>query len=302
MTADEGGFDIGGYAPIGYAITPWTKLFPALASPVNTVTLSTMYIAKLYTYYLTRLQFGQYLSFLGDVGGDNCGNDAIDDDVSFYDGLCATLYGSIVALEEGASVGESEYTKTVQDFENSLTAGTNDEAFFSQKVYSFFFKNYQLLTQCAYGFVEVRRDAAANLKDYGTNLWTYAPIPQNPFAILPMLEDACRYYPVVMRDGSCVFFQYGNDPNTPTVSGWYTKTKYLGTDGWDELIGSPIQLDGAFKYLDAGSPLPRFYMVGIQTVPTDYAGEIRGLPMFCDMPFEFLAAYATPNESKPMTI
>jgi hypothetical protein len=38
MSANDVGWDIGGYVPSGYKVTPWVKLFPALAAPPSGTT------------------------------------------------------------------------------------------------------------------------------------------------------------------------------------------------------------------------------------------------------------------------
>jgi hypothetical protein len=40
-------------------------------------------------------------------------------------------------------------------------------------------------------------------------------------------------------------------------------------------------------------------MVSLDTVPDDYEGSIRGLPMLYKMPFDFLAAYARGGATAP---
>ena len=151
----EGGWDIGGYAPIGYKVVPWTTLFPALGKFAKSTSLSSIYIAKTYTYYLTRLQFGQYLAFLSDVGKGgivDIGNDAIDTDVLFFNDYCSTLYQKIPQNIDAGPINAEIYKKIVTEFEVSVRESTE---FYSQNVYNIFFKNYAFFVQCAYGFIYV---------------------------------------------------------------------------------------------------------------------------------------------------
>jgi hypothetical protein len=337
---EAGGWDIGGYDPVGYGVTPWEVLFPALGASTSRFpkTLLSIYAAKLFTYYLTRLQFGQYLRFLSDVGGANCKNDAVEADTAFYADHCDQLYQTITNTIATGAVTKDGYEAVVKGNETSLATASQPKPevkFYSQTVYSTFWTHYNTLCSFAYGLIEVREDITkdGNLipgaylstsgpkpvldKDgkeiAGKYLSTsgYKPAPNEPFTLLPMLEDSLRLYPVIARDGNCSTFIY-DDAKGWVARGWGWNVQEYGHSLLDERSGKNAgggygrihsahghSRFGSFPFIRlpvSGLGMGRYYFVGLDTVPDNYAGKIRGLPVLYRMPFEFLASYADPSK------
>jgi hypothetical protein len=295
MSSSQGGWDIGGYAPVGYRVTPWTHLFPALGSFPKAKTLSTIYIAKLYTYYLTRLQFGQYLAFLGDVGPTNCQNDAIATDNAFYTAHCRRLRQAIADASAGTPNSDT-YQKVVTDFEATLSTSPT---FNSHTVYTRFFAHYSFVVQCAYGGIWREQSPSDGVDRYfvgGAPPGGWKPTPAKPFSVFAMLADAARFYPVI------------TSAEEDEGIGWLDTGWYSDEAGrWDldhavlsGNVTAPVLLDSGFRYIQLqliGDYSSRLYMIGLDTVPEDYLGKIRGLPMLYKMPFDFLASYADPGKT-----
>jgi hypothetical protein len=334
---EAGGWDIGGYDPVGYGVTPWEVLFPALSRfpALRPTTISSIYAAKLFTYYLTRLQFGQYLTFLSDVGGANCKNDAVEADTAFYAGHCDQLYQTITDTIATGAVTKDGYEAVVKGNETSLATASQPKPqvkFYSQTVYSTFWTHYSTLCSFAYGLIEVREDIDKNGNVIpGAYLSTsgpkpvlgkdgnpilppvyfstsgYKPAPNQPFTLLPMLEDSLRLYPVIVRDGNCSTFIYDDDKGW-VARGWGWNVQEYGYSLLDEHSGKNAgggygRIHSAhghgfpFIRLAADGPgLVRYYFVGLDTVPDNHPGKIRGLPALYRMPFEFLASYAVPSK------
>jgi hypothetical protein len=320
VTAEDGGWDIGGYVPAGYEVTPWTTLFPALARVPNSPTFRTSYMAKLYTYYFTRLQFGQYLNFLSDVGPEICRNDAISDDARVYGQHCERLLESIEQAAASNPLDQEGYEFVVKSFdEQLLNPSTSSERFFSSTVYKAFFAGYGFFTNCAYGFVALtpnpyRADDGWYYYRPGDRFpYDYDPTRRpsgrpktNPFSILPMLADAMRFYPVIARDGSATLAYFGGD-HFHATSNLSPSGRVLFADlgqhgDWRQpdcqVASAALDEDGFTCHelrapgSGAGPVYLRLYPVSHSMVPDTFEGSIRGLPMIFKMPFEVLTASA----------
>lgn len=300
------GWDIGGYGPVGYRITPWSTLFPALGRIPKSQTLGSIYIAKLYTYYLTRLHFGQYLSFLVDVARDYGGGDSVADDLGFYTHQCDTLYQTIGDTITSGTVTGENYDSVVKAFEGNLRPA---DGFDSKVVYDTFFANYSLFMQCAYGLILVEAGPEPDMaNEQYIVAWvahegvghhpTYKAMPAPPFKVVDLLADSIRGYPFIYSDGqvgTCVYPQEGEDSQgwVPGPGGPYSpwgNYPNLTTCGIQERNGARFLVMFSDDDVTVGG-----YMVGLDTVPDYYDGTIRGLPMLYKLPFDFLAALADPG-------
>jgi len=191
-------WDLGGYIPYDYVVKPWTELFKKQLKGLSLpTTFTSIYIAKAYIYYLTKMQFASYINFLSDAGGNNVENDVIEIDASVFTKKCNTLLNNIQkAIENSlkndkAAFTESDYDKIVAAFEQSIH---NLDKFESLKVYLYFFYNYRFFIDMACGCVLV-------FSFKGKNGWYYAsngdkPVPK-PFSVPTMLRDALRIYQVL---------------------------------------------------------------------------------------------------------
>lgn len=196
------GWNLGGYVPYNYVVTPWTKLFEkqmkGLALPT---TFTSIYIAKAYIYYLTRMQFANYLYFLSDVGRDLAENDNIELDADIFAKACSDLLKDIGVrirrVLQSSVFTEEQYNYVVTGFEKRVN---NLYGFCSQKTYWYFFNNYDFFMDMACGGVQVyfypRRDPQYYKHDIGLSR-----IPQ-PFITANMLRDAVRDYQVLTPGGS----------------------------------------------------------------------------------------------------
>lgn len=272
-------WDLGGYLPFAYKVTPWTTLFPNLGKHTKQNTLANLYIAKLYTFYLTRLQFHQYLTFLGAVGENICKNSSILFDADAYKGACGDLLRKISDAVAGGTVNDEAFHTIVTDFEASLQTKVDDRQFFSDTVYNVFFENYAYFTDCAYGFVYTfGQQYSVAVGDHKG----FKPVPQ-PFAVLPMLADAMRHYPVITCDGHLSLCYYA--PNGAWGAPLAFKFDY------------PTAVENGFEYIyPEDSHEMRFYKVGLKQVPRDFSGKIRGSPLLYDLPFDLVEAFAKPSD------
>merc|ERR1712238_483443 len=69
VSRDSSTWDLGGFSPQSFETTKWSALFPDLKREFP-LTENRIYITRLWLFYLTRLEFLQYLCFLIDVGDD----------------------------------------------------------------------------------------------------------------------------------------------------------------------------------------------------------------------------------------
>ena len=210
---------------MGYEVTPLAAFFPQLAKFASSPTLKTGYIAKMYTFYLTRLQFGQYLHFLGDVGPDVCGNDAITQDIQTYERSCEDLLGDIEAHATGKNVDAASYASVVQSFKDMITsAAPAPQKFLSKPVYQTFFLPS---TRSSLG-----APLASSQPQVGELAWEVPGSAEpracsrtllfrrTPRRSFPALADALRFYPVVTRDGGVImtFFDDGVQQFIPKLA------------------------------------------------------------------------------------
>jgi len=130
-------WDLGGYIPYSYVVQPWAQLFPQFKSINIPTTFRSIYIAKTYMYYLTRLQFASYLSFLSDVGTETLqdpptefGNLIAEDAIRFH-GECKKFLEHInKKISERKSFGEADYNALVQTFNGWIYSLKNFESKF----------------------------------------------------------------------------------------------------------------------------------------------------------------------------
>jgi hypothetical protein len=308
MGGTDGGWDIGGYVPSGYAITPWAVLFPALAERPKETSLKNIYFAKLFTYYLTRMHFLQYLTFLQDVGEGFCGNEAIQDDVMVYRTLCDELLSSVRDLQH-ATLDDGSLSTIAKTFEASMGGRFNGQPFYSGKVYQRFFESYGFWYKCGYGFVVVfktiKSDDPFRYPRYDPSTPAgrdrlSAPIPSSPFTLRKMLGDAIRIYPVINMDGTGQFVWF-------PVDKW---VEFRGRTFISAILDGhmpPAQCHEGFDYFDIANPfeecsiptpdgvqleIVRLFPVGANAVPDNYDGRIRGRPFLTSLPFDFLQDFA----------
>ena len=207
------GWDLGGYMPIDFEVTPWEELFPSLKAPFQ-CTSSSIYLAKLMTFYYTRLQFGQYLSFLKDTGDayESHRKDQIPNDVSNYFLACKKyLEDMIENLPEKAT--EQDYKRWLSCFDNYLESKDYRGRaldiiiqFFNKEIYQSFFKHYDVLSRCPYGLTyhfnafydPIHYDCLLDFKiDDTPERDTATGYVTKNLGLKNELQKALRFYPVL---------------------------------------------------------------------------------------------------------
>ena len=285
----ESVWDLGGYIPYAYKVTPWSTLFPDLFKFELPTTFTSIFIAKLYIYYFTKLQFSSYLYFLVDVGGKICENDGIKFDAIAFSNACDDLLHKIQdKISVQAKITEDDYNTIVKEFENYVH---NLDRFNSKTVYAIFFNMYDLFVEWAYGFISVDgKDKTYWAVDPRTRRQASNPLPK-PFGLLSMMEDAVREYPVIKCEGEILLVHF-----SPGAQEW----SYVNdiAQSLDEKYEEPA---GFFHYILKGSD-PEYhywwsYPVGFKDIPKGASSQftIRGLPMFIDLPFDEIKQFAKPS-------
>lgn len=270
MAADDP-WNLGGYCPFAYKITPWSDLFPQLKDMKLPTTFTSIYIAKIYIYYFTRLQFSSYLYFLADVGPQLCQNDSISTDAEIYSKACSDFLAVVEqSIEDNKTINKAIYDELIDFFETKVA---NLNSFYSNNVYTIFFEQYEFFVDNSYGFI-----VTTTSQKYYIENGDRKNIPE-PFSLVAMLKDAIRIYPVICNDGKIAMV--GFDPNSWNPSN--SKIIWVKKEG-----------PAGFYYYEDGGFL-RFYGVGFKDIPQDVNLPIRGLPMFNELPFEELKEFAKPK-------
>lgn len=281
-------WDLGGYIPYAYEITPWSDLFPDLKLRLPQ-SMSSVYIAKMHTFYLTRLQFAQYLYFLRDVGPALCQNDSIAFDAARYVQHCDRLLDHIARVE---TFDEETYFDQLRRFELCLA---EDRRFLSKTAYDKFFSLYEIFSNAPYGFIFVRAQPTPDGYIKGSFIytcvaehgWKDTPVP---FSIGPMLHDAIRHYPLIDNAGTVRTVSYDDGwKETLGYDQWWETHRLRTDDKGNKNIPNPRDPDES-----------QLYAVGFADIPPSTAKDggvhVRGLPMFDEFPFEKLREFARPAE------
>jgi hypothetical protein len=147
----ESDWDLGGYLPIGYELTPWTELFPSLKAVTSYPSTSNIVFAKIMTFYYTRLQYGQYMQFLYDVGDayDTTMKKMLENDITLYFDLCKSFLNDF--YDSAETLVEDDYIKWLQEFKNRLEIISKDK-FHRYDIYKAFFDMYETFKECPFGF------------------------------------------------------------------------------------------------------------------------------------------------------
>ncbi|MCI5162353.1 MAG: hypothetical protein D3917_10120 [Candidatus Electrothrix sp. AX5] len=274
-------WNLGGYIPYAYEVTPWSVLFPDLKLKLPQ-SFTSIYYAKIFTYYLTRLQFAQYLYFLHDVGEslEQYGNYAISFDADIYNAHCNNLLKKLAKIDK---IDEKIYTDTVKDFEESILT---DNTFNSVIIYNKFYELYDFINHCQYGFVHVMIDKDNNYSYYSGDNYTINLNIRSSFNITSLLKDATRLY----------FFLGHNDEGWLFGFGLFTHAWMINLIG-DESNKKILSIntdDRRRKYISLDDTNNnRLYFVSSIDVPE--SSTIRGLPMFATFPFDDIKEFANPT-------
>lgn len=288
--SDDRLWDLGGFIPFAYEVLPWSELFPDLEKVRVNKSNKTIIMGGIYNFYFTRLQFLQYIRFLGDVGSQIVNNNSIMLDVDRYSGYCTKLHTEISNLRLD-HITKLTYDQIVSDFEDNLLTNSRNNKFFSKKIYDTFFKNYSLFTESPYGFIAMYDNRAYVGHGFGMR----QAVPAQ-FDLEKMAENAIRFYPVITVDGSIVFtFYFG----TWHKADWLTvdlkpgdNSSFLNVVSKEQHF--PIIPNSPFKVVQMIKEVPinRLYKLGFDDIRG--GGRIRGCAMLSELPFDVIDSYSAP--------
>jgi len=226
VAANTNSWNLGGFWVSAYETTPWTKLFPQLnrTFPQND---DRIYVTRLWLYYLTRIEFLQYLRFqivvLGNcsqlpvywtaMGSVTANLEQTENDANLFSILCDGLKKEIVKALKKPDFSQVDYLDQILAFDDKLRIENRFNFRSSIKVYDTFFDNYDVFHNNPLGFIGVR---SANLKLDTLSYWAkdgWPPVdcwlPVGGLSIPALLPDARRHYPMINIDGRTVMVIYG---------------------------------------------------------------------------------------------
>lgn len=242
----EGLGTLGSFVPIKFSYKRWDELFPGLKTGALFCSNNSILIAKIYTFYYTRLQFSQYLEFLVNVGVEFHGNKHIVDDSKSFSKYCYAFLNNQIQkvfkknenTDHLACNPNSEFLKLVDEFNNKLVEinEDTDERYISKEtsvMYDTFFKHYGFLSKYAYGFMfyfsvyEKRNSIEADLSYYKDDP-SFHPGAHHRYKVEPISESISemtpyniRQYPVINSVGQIRLvsysrlMKYGKTNNNP---------------------------------------------------------------------------------------
>jgi len=308
VSRDSSTWDLGGFSPQSFETTKWSTLFPDLKKEFP-LTENRIYITRLWMFYLTRLEFLQYLHFLIDVGDDLAkwwasqpgGVKAIlvntENDAKFFAIHSDTLKKKIMKkLEDNSDFSEADYLETVLLFDEELR---DDRHFTSKKVYNTFFDNYDVFHENPLGFVEASLFKMNELQQkYMTRKgpkvmdrqweWhTFEWKPTDGKRLPALLTDARRCYPVINVDGNSVMVYY-----QPCDCEYGThkpiKREFIAVDykNWLMAFWKDPNTNNEFarETYDTGTKL-RFYGLNYEHLERN-GGKMVGVPFLGKLPFD----------------
>lgn len=222
-------WDLGGYCPVDYELTPWTELFPSLKAIVAYPATTNIIFAKIMTFYYTRLQFGQYMQFLSDVGDaykDADNSKYLENDIDIYFQMCESYMNDFINTDE--ELTESAYLEWLQKFEKELQVLVDQKQFYNHYIYKAFFDKYEVFTKCPYGFTcfglkntgnyfDLKAETDEDMLIGNEKRLTLFTNRTELFSIenlgLPTLSKAIRLYPVIKehKGKGAIGFVYFSD-------------------------------------------------------------------------------------------
>ena len=298
-------WDLGGYIPYDYVVKPWTELFKKQLKGLSLpTTFTSIYIAKAYIYYLTRMQFASYINFLSDVGGKHVGNDSIEIDAKRFTGECNILLNNIQKAIENAlkkdkaAFTESDYNKVVAAFEQNISKLSD---FNSLNIYLYFYYNYRFFIDMACGCVIVSSYKGKNGWYYYTSSIDDKPVPK-PFSVPTMLKDASRVYQALtpkIELKSMLFYRdrFYQSLNIIYGLGAERKIDENGCAYYNSTV--PKTGESVFEGLDISQndviTEVRMYIAGYSELNALKGFSIPGRPMISPFDFESILKFANPD-------
>lgn len=204
MVRSSNGSELGDFFPHDFTITPWTDLFPDLSLEIP-VTWSSVNLAKLNMFVYSRLQFGQYLEFLTDVGSDIHGHTKISlGCTKFSKHLDDFIKKDVKNAIKKETFTEKDLEKVIKKFKAGIISNDNKWAILG--LYNTFFKHYDFFRKAPFGFFlkisfsQVPDSLCYHLPSYHNTMhpsenWVQ---PYGTKKTIPeLLEFALRLYPVI---------------------------------------------------------------------------------------------------------
>lgn len=267
--------DLGGYIPVGYEVTPWTELFPDLRLDLPP-TMDRIRLGKLWTYFLTRVEFSEYLHFLADVGPEITGNPSVELDATRFADCCERFANEdLQSLHQDIKFTEEHFLGLVRRFEKSVRE--LQPFHHSLKVYEFFFKHYALVGGSPLGYV--RTTSAHDKAYYHVGLNTLREIPRELDRTL-LIQDALRLYPIIVPDPSTqrtrVHLAYFHETS------WHSPEN-LKAESWEKNENEPW---ADYDFLSPAGALTQALAIDYSHVLRD--SPVRGAPMFSELPIDLI--------------
>lgn len=238
--------DLGGFVPQSYETTPWTDLCPDLVRSFP-LTKNQIFVSRLWTFYLTRVEFLQYLYFLEKLQAsfpdDNTSklqkDMSIEFDATLFENEC-DQYRDYIVSESGnkRDITEKKYTELINNFAYRMNKEPFKGLFNSAARYATFFEKYDFFHDNPYGFCCI-----FEYNKLTPNRHYYEVITQNTHyyrgglefdgEILPHLafqeddSDARRFYPWMGKDGIIYFAGYSGVKKAIVCDFWVDKPHYF---------------------------------------------------------------------------
>lgn len=250
--------ELGGFIPCGFKITPWKEIFPEMQLAILP-TLNAVNLSKLNAFYYTRIQFGQYLEFLGQLPFRLVEIETLDQDIFQYNKVCKDFLTFAISNIGESPFNKSKYKKLIKRFDTMLSNIVNKNKFASKHIYDLFFDNYEFFKKSCYGIIpyfdgveQIQNGHPLNGKPFYPSI-SYASehdLGHEEYAYYPnllrsgskrkereKLKEAIRLYPVIMKNGHCHLTYYKD-----IRAGWCNtleirkKEDNLYQDGWTPTV------------------------------------------------------------------
>mmetsp|Transcript_59629 Transcript_59629/g.69678 ORF Transcript_59629/g.69678 Transcript_59629/m.69678 type:complete len:715 (+) Transcript_59629:207-2351(+) len=224
--SDKNEWTIDKFTPIGFVSTPWVECFPDLLFD-GEISESTIHVSIAWIYYLTRLEFLQYLNFLADYVEmrETASLDYrdISEDIRVYERTVKSLEEELEKRLKG-NFTELVYKSLVVWFDGKMKHLKTSRAFSSLRVYEGFFQNYDRFHNNPAGFISFKDGGGGfyyRQTPGGTPEWALA---KN--SVVKLLEDAIRYFPLISQDG-VLHYGYFEGVENPAITEYERQIKNL---------------------------------------------------------------------------
>ena len=326
FTEDRNEWDLGDFQPVDFEVTDWEVLFPSLAKILRPPSTSNINFARLMTYYYTRLQFGEYMQFLKDVYDSLptefrtvYANHYLENDIPVYYEYCHDYLQKYFNRDQ-EHLSHEDYQYWISEFETGLLDGTADGApeFYNSRIYSLFFENYDMLSQCPYGFIchglskdtemwEADHELKLLLKIGYINDSQSAAFGKSApyFGLQGELPWAIRLYPAILTRGNAVedsdfrLVYFGKDKAWVPVGGY----AFHLTDEYGDLYLFEIGQNDRNNAFESANLKPEeggFVSTRVSITKNDEQIMITNLPLLRSVGFKAVTKSEVLRGSTPM--